>query len=74
MFARPGDLRAVARDGFDEAAAKFKRMVELDPGNRVLQRQLAETYGRAGKTQEAIKILEGILDAEKNNVSHEILI
>ena len=52
---------------FDEAAAKFKRMVDLDPGNRVLQRQLAETYGRAGKTQEAIKILEGILEAEKNN-------
>ena len=53
---------------FGEAAGKYKRMVELDPTNKVLQRQLAETYARGGKTREAIKILEQILEADNNNV------
>ncbi len=52
---------------FDDAAEKYKRMMEIDPSNRVLQRQLAETYGRAGKTQEAIKILQEMLETDRNN-------
>lgn len=52
---------------FDDAADKFKRMVELDPSNTVLRRQLAETYARGGKTAEATKILETILETDKNN-------
>ena len=53
---------------YDEAAEKYKHMLELDPSNRVLQRQLAETFGRAGKFPEAQKLLEGILEADPKNV------
>ncbi|MCX6132862.1 MAG: tetratricopeptide repeat protein [Ignavibacteriales bacterium] len=52
---------------FEQAAAKYRRMVELDPSNKVLQRQLAETYARGGKIQEATKILESILENDRNN-------
>lgn len=52
---------------FNEAADKYKKMVEIDPTNKILQRQLAETYARGGKTKEAIKILEQILEADNNN-------
>jgi tetratricopeptide (TPR) repeat protein len=52
---------------YDEAAQKYKHMLELDPGNKVLQRQLAETFGRAGKFPEAQKMLEGILETDPKN-------
>jgi tetratricopeptide (TPR) repeat protein len=52
---------------FDDAAEKYKHMLELDPSNKVLQRQLAETYGRAGKFPEAQKLLEGILESDPKN-------
>jgi len=52
---------------YDEAAEKYKHMLELDPGNKVLQRQLAETFGRAGKFPEAQKLLEGILETDPKN-------
>lgn len=52
---------------YDEAAEKYKHMLELDPSNKVLQRQLAETFGRAGKFPEAQKLLEGILETDPKN-------
>jgi tetratricopeptide (TPR) repeat protein len=52
---------------YDEAAEKYKHMLELDPSNKILQRQLAEIYGRAGKFPEAQKMLEGILEADPKN-------
>lgn len=52
---------------YDEAAEKYKHMLEIDPSNKVLQRQLAETYGRAGKFPEAQKLLEGILETDPKN-------
>ena len=52
---------------YDEAAEKFKHMLELDPSNKVLQRQLAETFGRAGKFPEAQQLLEGILESDPKN-------
>ena len=52
---------------YDQAAGKYKKMVELDPSNKVLQRQLAETYARGGRIQEATKILEGLLEEDRNN-------
>jgi tetratricopeptide (TPR) repeat protein len=52
---------------FEDAAEKYKHMLELDPSNKVLQRQLAETYGRAGKFSEAQKLLEGILETDPKN-------
>jgi tetratricopeptide (TPR) repeat protein len=52
---------------FDDAAEKYRHMLELDPSNKVLQRQLAETYGRAGKFPEAQKLLEGILETDPKN-------
>ena len=52
---------------FDDAAEKYKHMLEIDPSNKILQRQLAETYGRAGKFPEAQKLLEGILETDPKN-------
>ena len=52
---------------YDEAAEKYRHMLELDPSNKVLQRQLAETYGRAGKFPEAQKLLEGVLETDPKN-------
>ena len=51
-----------------EAAAKFRRMLELDPGDRALQRQLAESYSRAGNNDEAVRILEKMLEVDDRDL------
>jgi tetratricopeptide (TPR) repeat protein len=53
---------------YDEAAEKYRRMVEIDPSNKPLQRQLAEVYGRAGKLDEALKILESLFEIDNNDL------
>jgi tetratricopeptide (TPR) repeat protein len=45
---------------FDQAAEKFKHMLNLDPGNKQYQKQLADAYTKAGRLSEAKKILESI--------------
>ncbi len=53
---------------FDSAAAKYRRMLEIDPSNKQLQRQLAETYAKGGKFNEAIGILESMVETDSSNV------
>lgn len=53
---------------FSDAADRYRRMLELDPSNRPLRRQLAETYVRAGSTDSAIVVLEAMLEVEENDV------
>ena len=53
---------------FGDAADRYRRMLEIDPSNRPLQRQLAETYVRAGSTDSAIVVLEAMLEVEQDDV------
>lgn len=52
---------------YDSAAAKLKRMLEIDPSNKPLRRQLAETYAKGGKLNEAITILETMVETDSSN-------
>ena len=53
---------------YGDAAERLHRMLELDPGNRALQRQLADAYGKSGKIDEAIRILEHMLAVDNKDV------
>ena len=52
---------------FDEAAAKFTQMLELDPNNTPLQKQLAETFAKGGKLDKARSILETIVESDSTD-------
>jgi tetratricopeptide (TPR) repeat protein len=52
---------------YDEAAAKYKRMIELDPGNRPLQKQLAETYAQGGRLDQAQTLLETLIESDTSD-------
>jgi tetratricopeptide (TPR) repeat protein len=52
---------------FDNAAVKFKRMLELDPNNRPLQKQLAETYAKGRRLDQATAILESMAAADSSD-------
>jgi tetratricopeptide (TPR) repeat protein len=47
---------------YDRAADRYRSMLLIDPSNRALQRQLAETTIKAGRTDEALQLLEEIHD------------
>ena len=53
---------------YDDAAEMFRRMLEIDPGNRPLRKQLADTYARGGKFDEARQILESMMESDSTDV------
>ena len=53
---------------FDEAAAKFQLMLELDPNNKMLKKQLAETLAKGGKLDQARTILEKMVESDSSDV------
>ncbi|MFH0991553.1 MAG: tetratricopeptide repeat protein [bacterium] len=53
---------------FDQAAAKYRKMLELDPSNSILQRQLAEMDVRSGRVKEAQTLLEDLIEKNENDV------
>ena len=52
---------------FDEAAIKYKQMLELDPNNKPLQKQLAETFAKGGKLDQARSILETMVESDSSD-------
>ena len=52
---------------FDEAAAKYKQMLELDPNNKLLKKQLAETFAKGGKLDQARSILETMVESDSTD-------
>jgi tetratricopeptide (TPR) repeat protein len=52
---------------FDEAAIKYKRMLELDPANKPLQKQLAETFAKGGKLDQARSVLETMVETDSTD-------
>jgi tetratricopeptide (TPR) repeat protein len=55
---------------FDKAAAALKSMVELDPGNQALKRNLAQTYLRAGKADEGLAVLQELHRLDPANLEY----
>ena len=53
---------------FDDAATKFKQMLELDPNNKILKKQLAESYAKGGKLEQARSILETMVASDSSDV------
>jgi tetratricopeptide (TPR) repeat protein len=48
----------------DEAAAEYKKTLELDPGSKVSRGSLADLYRAAGKTEEALALYKEQLAAD----------
>lgn len=53
---------------FDSAAVKIKRMLELDPNNKLLKKQLAENLAKSGKLDQACAILEALIEADSTDI------
>jgi tetratricopeptide (TPR) repeat protein len=53
---------------YDEAASKCKKMLELEPGNKPLQRQLADTYIKGGRLEQAQALLENMVSEDSSDV------
>jgi tetratricopeptide (TPR) repeat protein len=53
---------------FDNAATKFKQMLELDPNNKILKKQLAETFAKGGRLEQARSILETMVASDSSDV------
>lgn len=53
---------------YDQAANKYKEMLQINPSNRALQRQLAEMLSKAGKMDEAIRLLESMVEVDDNDL------
>ena len=53
---------------YDEAATKFKQMLELDPNNKILKKQLAETFAKGGRLEQARSILETMVASDSSDV------
>jgi tetratricopeptide (TPR) repeat protein len=51
----------------DEAALKYKHLLELDPGNKQLQRQLADTYAKGGKFNLAQSLLDSLVQSDSSD-------
>lgn len=49
---------------YDEAASKYRHMIELDPNNALLQKQLAETYAKGGRIEQAQALLDSVVQAD----------
>ena len=52
---------------FDEAAARYKRMLDLDPNNKLLKKQLAETFAKGGRLDQARSILETMVESDSSD-------
>ena len=46
---------------------KYKRMLELDPNNKILKKQLAETFTKGGKLDQARSILETMVKSDSTD-------
>jgi tetratricopeptide (TPR) repeat protein len=53
---------------YDEAVIKYKQILELDPGNKQIQKQLAETFSKKGKPEQAQTLLETMVAADSSDV------
>ena len=51
----------------NDAAVKYKRMLELDPENKPLKKQLAETYAKDGKFDQARSLLETMVESDSSD-------
>ena len=47
---------------YDQSAEALERLLTIDPSNVVVQKLLSEVYTRSGKTDEALKIINDIID------------
>jgi len=52
----------------DPAARALRKMLDIDPGNRGLQRQLAQLYLRIGRQNEALGILEPAYEEDPKDI------
>jgi tetratricopeptide (TPR) repeat protein len=55
---------------FEKAAAALQRMKDIDPANQPLQRTLAQTYLRAKKPDEALRILNALRELDPENLDY----
>jgi len=53
---------------YDDAAKKFQLMLDLDPSNKLLKKQLAETLAKGGKLDQARTLLEGMVQVDSTDV------
>jgi tetratricopeptide (TPR) repeat protein len=53
---------------FEEASTTFKRMLELDPNNKILKKQLAESLAKGGKLDQAQSLLESMVKSDSSDV------
>jgi tetratricopeptide (TPR) repeat protein len=55
---------------FENAASALQRMKDLDPANQPLQRTLAQTYLRAKKPDDALRILSALRERDPENLDY----
>jgi tetratricopeptide (TPR) repeat protein len=53
------------------AAAALRQMVDLDPGNRELQRTLGQTEVRAGNLDDALAVYSNLRDMDPGNLGYQ---
>jgi tetratricopeptide (TPR) repeat protein len=56
---------------YDKAAGVLKQMMELDPTNRALKKNLAEAYSRAGRFDDALATYKELLEENPENLEYK---
>jgi pentatricopeptide repeat protein len=56
---------------YDKAAGALKQMMELDPTNRALKKNLAEAYARAGRFDDALAIYKELMEEDPGSLEYK---